>query len=214
MYKYHKTSANGTSKKSERLERTKVRAAPGEILLHITLPPNKPTHSLFVLTPESAHKAEEIAKVVSPYLGRKSRCLALVFLLGIDRSRVNNIRVDWVVYIRQAISAAAWILHAANHGNARLHTHLFLSNGCVVSWLESADLNVLVFIGREPLFLSPSSCRDATSLEGIPHGTPEFLDFSRALKRAFATCIFDLLRVAFRQWLQGHYDVCGSDRRH
>jgi hypothetical protein len=52
----------------------------------------------------------------------------------------------------------------------------------VVSWLEPADLNVLVFIGRVPLFLSHSSCRDATSLEGIPHGTPEFLDFFRALK--------------------------------
>jgi hypothetical protein len=82
------------------------------------LPPNKPTHSLFVLTPESAHNAEEVAKVVSPYLGRESR------------SRVNNIRVDWVGYIRQAISAAAWILRAANHGNTCLPTHLLLSNGC------------------------------------------------------------------------------------
>jgi hypothetical protein len=103
-------------------------------------------------------------------------------LLGIDRSRVNNIRVDWVVYIHQAISAAAWLFHAANHGNACLHTHLFLSNGCVVSWLGPADFNVRVFIGRVPLFLSQTSCREATSLESKPHGTPEFLDFSRALK--------------------------------
>jgi hypothetical protein len=42
MYKYHKTSANGTSKNSERLEWTKVRAASGDVLLHITYRPTNP----------------------------------------------------------------------------------------------------------------------------------------------------------------------------
>jgi hypothetical protein len=106
---------------------------------------------------------------------RERRCLAPSYPR--NRPAVEQYPKDRVIYIRQAISAAAARGLAANYGNG-FHllagTHICFFQ--LVVWfhgLTPDELNACGSIGRVIVFLAQNSCRfarDPTSLEGIPHG--------------------------------------------